>query len=378
MKNMVLLNHGFIVSKKISNKLYYGYINYLGEKILDTKYSEVIRIQDNTLKDDIYIVAIKDSKSALYKNKKEIISQEYEDIKYDIVNKKLILQKNQKQGLSDLNGKIIIPIEYDNIIVAGNCINSQKDGKVTLFKPDGTKIQNENLVSMFQTENEKYAICVNTEEKYGVTDKEGKQIIENKYSFIQYLWEDFFIVKNEEKFGIINSSDEKILEFEYDSLQKMNGLNIIETLKNNEVSYLNKDFKQIAKFKEIKRKIENNYLKLYSINDKELLYLDKEGNIVENKNLLNNNLFAKEENGKWGFVNKKGEFTINAKYDYVTEFNNYGFAGIMQDGKWGVIDETGTVIEEPKYKLDSEDLPTFIGKYYETYLGYGEKFYKCK
>ena len=106
---MVFLNHGFIVSKKISNKLYYGYINYLGEKILDTKYSEVIRIQDNTLKDDIYIVAIKDSKSALYKNKKEIISQEYEDIKYDIVNKKLILQKNQKQGLSDLNGKIIIP-----------------------------------------------------------------------------------------------------------------------------------------------------------------------------------------------------------------------------------------------------------------------------
>lgn len=375
---MVFQNHGFIVSNKISNKVYYGYISYLGEKLLDTKYSEIIRIQDNTLKDEVYLVAIKDSKSAVYKNKKEIIKCEYEDIQYDIVNKKFIVQKNQKQGLSDLNGKIIVPIEYDNMIVAGNCINSQKDGKVTLFKPDGTKIQNENLVSMFQTENEKFTICVNKEEKYGVIDENGNQIIENKYTFIQYLWQDFFIVKNEEKFGVINSSNEIILEFEYDSLQKIEQTNIIEALKNNEFSYLNKDFKQIEKFKEVKRKMESGYLKLYSINSKELLYLDKEGKIVENISILNNNLFAKEENGKWGFVNKKGEFMVTAKYDYVTEFNDYGFAGIMQDGKWGVIDEAGTVIEEPKYILDDENLPIFIGKYYETYLGYGEKFYKCK
>ena len=92
------------------------------------------------------------------------------------------------------------------------------------------------------------------------------------------------------------------------------------------------------------------------------------------------NMYKKlqKPNGKWGFINKAGEFIVNAKFDYVTEFNKYGFAGIMKDGKWGVIDEAGTIIEEPKYELSDEDLPTFIGKYYETYLGYGEKFYKCK
>ena len=376
MKIAVFQKHGFIVSNKVNNKYYYGYINYLGEKILDTKYSEIIRIQDTNSKDDIYLIANSDVKSSFYKNKKEIIKSNYEDIQYDIANKKLILQKNQKQGLADLNGKIIIPIEYDNIIVAGSCINAQKNGEVILFKPDGAKIQNNNLISMFQTENEKFIICVNNEEKYGIIDNNENQIIENKYFFLSYLWEDYFIAKNENYFGIINSSNEIILNFEYDSLQKVEQTNIIEGLKNNKKIYLNKNLKQIKEFEDIKRKMDNNYLKLYSITQKELMYLDKDGNIIENIDYLNTKLFAKEENGKWGFINKAGEFIVNAKFDYVTEFNKYGFAGIMKDEKWGVIDEAGTVIEEPKYKFDDEELPTFIGKYYETYLGYGEKFYK--
>ena len=376
MKIAVFQKHGFIVSNKVNNKYYYGYINYLGEKILDTKYSEIIRIQDTNSKDDIYLIANSDVKSSFYKNKKEIIKSNYEDIQYDIANKKLILQKNQKQGLADLNGKIIIPIEYDNIIVAGSCINAQKNGEVILFKPDGAKIQNNNLISMFQTENEKFIICVNNEEKYGIIDNNENQIIENKYFFLSYLWEDYFIAKNENYFGIINSSNEIILNFEYDSLQKVEQTNIIEGLKNNKKIYLNKNLKQIKEFEDIKRKMDNNYLKLYSITQKELMYLDKDGNIIENIDYLNTKLFAKEENGKWGFINKAGEFIVNAKFDYVTEFNKYGFAGIMKDEKWGVIDENGNVIEEPKYELSDEDLPTFIGKYYETYLGYGEKFYK--
>ena len=63
---------------------------------------------------------------------------------------------------------------------------------------------------------------------------------------------------------------------------------------------------------------------------------------------------------------------------YVIKINRERENLKLQTLKISYIDETGNVIEEPKYNLDSEDLPTFIGKYYETYLGYGEKFYKCK
>lgn len=77
----VFIKHGFIVANKINNKYFYGYINYLGEKILDVKYSEIVRIQDSNLNNEIYLVVTKDNKSAFYKNKKEILKQEYEDIR---------------------------------------------------------------------------------------------------------------------------------------------------------------------------------------------------------------------------------------------------------------------------------------------------------
>ena len=298
---------------------------------------------------------------------------------YDFVNKKLILQKDQKQGFASLDGKIIIPIEYDNIIVAGNCINAQKDGKVFLFNSDGNKILDKNFISILKTENEKYSICIDNNEKYGIIDENLNTIIENKYTFIQYLWDNFFIVKDDRYFGIINSLNENLLDFKYDSLQKIEGMKIIEAEKNNEVSYFDIQFKEICKFKSVNKIKVNNYLKLYSINENKLMYLDNLGTIVDSKNIFaNNKLFAKEKNGKWGFVDKNDIFLVYAQYDYVTEFNNYGFAGILKDGKWGVINDLANIVLEPIYEFEGDELPNFIGKYYEAYLGYGERFYKLK
>ena len=54
------------------------------------------------------------------------------------------------------------------------------------------------------------------------------------------------------------------------------------------------------------------------------------------------------------------------------------FAGIMQEGKWGVINENGDIVCTPMYEIKSDYLPEFIGKYFEVYLGYGEKFFMCE
>ncbi len=89
------------------------------------------------------------------------------------------------------------------------------------------------------------------------------------------------------------------------------------------------------------------------------------GNKLQAKDLFpNNKLFAKKINDKWGFVDKDGKVVIENKYEMVTDFNEYGFAGIKQDGKWGVIEqESGEIIQEPIYKIEWTH-PKFIGKYY--------------
>ena len=51
-------------------------------------------------------------------------------------------------------------------------------------------------------------------------------------------------------------------------------------------------------------------------------------------------------------------------YDYATDLNSYGFAGIRDNGKWGMVDSSGKVIEEPNYIIENDSyLPIFIGKY---------------
>ena len=87
-------------------------------------------------------------------------------------------------------------------------------------------------------------------------------------------------------------------------------------------------------------------------------------------------MFAKSENGKWGFVDSAGILKIAYEYDSVTEFNEYGFASIKKDGKWGCIDTTGKVIVEPKYKIDNNSKGLqFIGEYYKVESGYVNKYY---
>ncbi len=59
--------------------------------------------------------------------------------------------------------------------------------------------------------------------------------------------------------------------------------------------------------------------------------------------------------GKWGFINTKGEFVISPRFassptDYVSSFEN-GFAAIEVSGMYGFIDHSGEFVIPPKFLL---------------------------
>lgn len=88
-----------------------------------------------------------------------------------------------------------------------------------------------------------------------------------------------------------------------------------------------------------------------------------------------NSLFSKMLNNKWGFSDKNGNMEVDAKYDKVTEFNEYGFAAVQKDGKWGSIDKNGKEVIEPTYVLNENQEPYFIGRFYQIKYGFGENYY---
>ena len=122
--------------------------------------------------------------------------------------------------------------------------------------------------------------------------------------------------------------------------------------------------------------INENYVKVYT--ETQSRYFSDDGKELTNKEVFpNNELYAKKINGKWGFVNKNGELKVQNEYDMVTEFNEYGFAGIKKDGKWGSINSKGEIVQKPIYEISWVN-PTFIGKYYQSEEWHGDSYYTNK
>lgn len=364
---------GFIVSIKTNDGYKFGYINYKGKTLLETEYNEIARI--NYINDDesVYLVAFKNGQAGLFKNKSKVLENEYEDIQFDNINNLLILQRNGKQGVSDLDGKKIIQLEYDNIIITGNSINAQKGDKVTVFNSEGEKLKNSNFISVLETDNKNYFITIDKNENYGVIDKDDNVIIDNKYTFIDYLFDNYFVAQNEQKIGIVDDKGKEVIKFDYDVLQKIEGTDLIQGIKNENIDLIDKNMKKILTMKNAQIDIKENYIKIYNSEDRK--YLKYDGKEVSNINVIKEaKLFAKKSNNKWGFVDKNGNIKIQYTYDMVTELNEYGYAGIKLNGKWGVINSEGKIIQEPIYDLQELE-PQFIGKYYKVDLGYGENFY---
>lgn len=131
-------------------------------------------------------------------------------------------------------------------------------------------------------------------------------IINNDYNYMEYLPGDYFIVARDSKNGVVDINGKSVIELKYDSISRINETNILQAETNKSIELYNLNMKKIttmsnATIKEVKD--DKEYILLFSEND--FKYLDKDGNILKAQELFKeNNLFAKNVNGKWGFVDK--------------------------------------------------------------------------
>lgn len=366
---------GFIVSKVTDEGYRYGYINYNGKVILNTEYNEIDRIIEMEDGKDAYLVAYKNGQAGLLKNNRNIINHEYESIKYNSLNDLFIVQRNSKQGVIDKEGKNILNIEYDNILFGGMYIDAQKDGIINVFDLQGNKIENTDIISKMKTDNENYFITVDRNDTYRIVDKDENVIIDNNYSYIEHISGEYFIVAKDGKNGIIDLTGKSLVDLKYSSIYEIQGTNLLQAEINNNktVSLINSDMEIIKTMDNAIVEKKDNYIIMYS--EDEFTYYDFDGNEKSAKDLFpNNKLFAKRINDKWGFVDVEGNLKVQNEYEMVTDFNEYGYAGIKQDGKWGVINQEGEIITKPIYELDWY-YPTFIGKYYRLNIWTSESQY---
>ncbi len=370
---------GYIVSTTTDQGYRYGYINYDGKLLLEPNYnqlSRVTQIQDNN---NAYIICAENGRYGVIKNDENIIPNEYQSIEYDEGNNLFTIEKGKKYGIANIEGNIIVPTEYSQIDITGVYLYATNDQGVVVYNSDGTQANIDTNIAIINTSNEKYKIRIDNSNgtKYGVIDKEGQQVIDEKYNYIEYLFDDYFIASTENsKLGIIDDKDNVKVEINNDLLQRIEGTDIIQTMtaSDNVTRLYDRGLNKICEMANANIEVKDNYIKIS--NNEETRYFSKDGKELKNTDVYpNNTLFAKNENGKWGFTNKNGDIVVEAKYDKVTEFNEFGFAGVELDGKWGVLNSKGEEILAPTYVFNDETEPYFIGQYYQVEYASGGVYY---
>src|SRR5690606_18422365 len=277
----------------------FGIINIQGKEVIQLKYDKIEHPKRDSSILELFI---------LEKNKKlQILDENIKPIKQNVLSYKwnkidfgeyyldvLLLKDNQnKFGIIDETGKIIIPFEFEEI--------RPFDGKETIIAKKNNyfgiiDFSNKELVSFENDEiysskfSEIYVIKQN--EKFGLFNKQGGRIMDFVFEDMQPCFYDEnnkFIVKSKGKYGIIDKTGKEIIPTEFDEIS-----NWVEY--GPEAHFVTKNKKK----------------GLYSLDGKQLL-----PSIYDELNYFTDNLIIVSQNKKYGIVDISNKNVIPLEYDKI-------------------------------------------------------------
>ena len=344
----------------------YGLVNLEGKEILSCEYDEITLLPEveNTIlisKDGNYGIVNEEGKIIVEPQYAEIINFGEE------ANAGFIVKNSEgKYGLVDITNNKVLETKYDKIQKTheGDYYVVTESGTQKVIKKDGTE--------SLSTKNEIISILKNTEgviyktsdNKYGVMNLSGENIIESNYDQLEEAKTGMFIAKRDNKYGIIDEKNETKLEFNNQSIiYNEKGDFYITEDENYNNKILNNNYE--TKLEGILTDIddEKGYIELKQ-GEEYKYYNFKFEEQKEEDIFTNNTLFVDKKDGKYGLIDKKGKTVVEYIYDEMTRQNEFGYVAVKKDGKWGAIDRNGKVVQDPIYELDDYLKVDFIGTWY--------------
>ena len=105
-----------------------------------------------------------------------------------------------------MEGNQILDTQYLDINFNGIYIMAQKeDSSIVYFDINGKEIEDNKYESLLKTDNENYFIGIDQEGRYHIVDKNNEILLQDSYTYIEYLFKDYFIAaKDNSLLGIID------------------------------------------------------------------------------------------------------------------------------------------------------------------------------
>ena len=233
-------------------------------KILDDTGTEILFTYDNVMPiennidnrvvyDENTLIVIKDGKYGLSNlNGKEILAPTYDNL-YALsgVERSLIAESGGKKGLvNSYTGEVIIPAEYQNIeSISKNYedgfIVKDDQGKYGLYALDKSKILDTKYDDIKKiVGNGNYVVVEGS--KTEIVDKSGNVILDKGFDSITELGSDSFVVMKKNKYAVVDTNGENIIS-DYEDI-KLSQPNYYIVKKDGKYGVIDKEENHIIEF----------------------------------------------------------------------------------------------------------------------------------
>jgi WG containing repeat len=290
-----------------------------------------------------------------------------------------VVNKDEKVGVMDVKGKIIVPMEYTRISFFSNGLASvskngkygyiNKNGKVAIeLKYDqagdfengfAPVMLNEKELTLDKTgkivpnQTKGVATAQSDNEKWAVLDNTGKPISAYKYATLKSedAYETGRVLTyslDNKTWGLISFDGKELTQSLYDAWGQFDPIcNCAMVEKESKFGVIDAQGKTIVPFEYIGGNISEGMLRLVNNKDAQF-YLDKTGKRISEKNYdevgrFSEGLAPVSKDGLWGFIDKTGKEIIALKYANTLGFSE-GLAAVESNKKTGFIDAEGKEI----------------------------------
>ncbi|GEM_PF-2689600 len=303
----------------------WGYMNSKGKTVIEPQF---IRAEDfNYLNRLAVVLDEQERMNYIDENGKFLFKEfEYKGLEYPILGLVPFADEQDAWGVMDLDGNIILSQQYGRVgINVDGYITFEENGKCGMADDKGKILVEPLYDNVFGGAS---GIIIRNDDKYGVYDGQGKELLPIVYEDMQFLTKDLIALKDESgKYAMYNYNGEKITDHIYDEMNGY-GRTMIQVSQEDKWGYLNNDGEVVV----------------------DIQYEQIDISILDPR-------YAQVKvDGKYGIMDMYGDYLLEPKYDYINlGFNDDGTLNdkcfIVREGeKRSLIDKTGNILREDLYE----------------------------
>ncbi len=293
----------------------FGFINTDGKVVVQPQFDDVSDFFENGV-----AAVCKNSKWGLINSSGKIITEPQYDVVYGFYDGFMRVRKGTKYGFLKSDGSVLLECNYDNAYDFNDEYAAVKKGTVwELIDKSG------NFKSFDFDEIKSPAlgmVPVKKDNLWGLSDINGKIILEPKYTNMSALNDNLIKVSSGGKYGALDKTAHFVLNLSYDSIIPTNN-GMFEIIYNGKHGIIDATGKIIVK--------------------PQFDWIDT---FQEGKAIVSSG-------DKYSFVDAKGEITHESQFDKVYAFQE-GMAKVEKDNKFGFINSKGDTVIDPVFE-DASD-----------------------